>query len=373
MAKMNIKTHKKKLLVIFSLIIMIISAVSTFVYVREGEKNRGGEIGPQVLSAQESNLDDGNLNDLDQVKNIDDVKTLSVLLLGYGGPGHSGAYLTDAIMIAHFNFETKKLAFISIPRDLWVTLPSGKSGKINQAFTMGDRSDMIHSGAQISKQMAEIITGIPIDYFVSIDFVGFQRAIGIELKNITVDVPVTLEDRWYPVLGRELEPCGKTPEEIAELTAKLSGFELEKQFPCRYDHILFPAGKNTMHGSEALAYVRSRHGSPGGDFSRSQRQKALLLGVRDRLFELDALGNIPGFFRQMIAHTNSDIDISMIEFLSPLLRTARDLEVIEVTLSTANVLKTGRSSSGQSIILPKSGMNDWGEVKGFVGTAIMYQ
>jgi anionic cell wall polymer biosynthesis LytR-Cps2A-Psr (LCP) family protein len=175
------------------------------------------------------------------------------------------------------------------------------------------------------------------------------------------------------VLGRELEPCGKTPEEIAELTAKLSGFELEKQFPCRYDHILFPAGKNTMHGSEALAYVRSRHGSPGGDFSRSQRQKALLLGVRDRLFELDALGNIPGFFRQMIAHTNSDIDISMIEFLSPLLRTARDLEVIEVTLSTANVLKTGRSSSGQSIILPKSGMNDWGEVKGFVGTAIMYQ
>src|SRR3990167_5307399 len=49
------------------------------------------------------------------------------LLLGYGGGVHEGTYLTDTIMVAHLDIKTKKATLFSIPRDLWVRLPT-KSG-----------------------------------------------------------------------------------------------------------------------------------------------------------------------------------------------------------------------------------------------------
>jgi len=214
--------------------------------------------------------------------------------------------------------------------------------------------------------MAEVTTGLKINNFISVDFVGFKRAIGYELDGLEVNVPDTLDDPWYPVRGLEQETCGKTPEKVAQLTQQLSGFELEKQFECRYDHIHFDKGINYMKGGDALAYVRSRHGSAGGDFDRSQRQQALLLAIRNKLFKLDSLDNIPGFFKQMIAHTDTNLDVDAIKKLTPLLLKSKDFKVSNITLSTSNVFANSKSSSGQYIVVPKAGAENWSEVKNYV-------
>lgn len=301
----------------------------------------------------------------------DDVTTLNILLLGYGGPGHDGPYLTDAIQIVHLDFEQSKVGLISIPRDLWVALPNGQKAKINQALTLAeDRSQLVLSGSSVAKQMAEIVTGLQIDYFIGADFVGFKRIIGKNLGGIVVDVPQKLEDRWYPIRGEELNPCGYSPEEIAELTAQYSGFELEKQFECRYKHILFDVGLNKMEGSDALAYVRSRHGSAGGDFSRSQRQQALLKGVRDKLFDLEVLADLPGFFSKISQNIVTDINLEILQYLAPLFKNGLDFEVKEVVLSTENVFTTGTSSGGQFIVLPREGDQQWSAVHNFVSTEL---
>src|SRR3989344_2288158 len=62
------------------------------------------------------------------------------LLLGYGGGSHEGTYLTDTIMVVNLDIKTKKATLFSIPRDLWIKIPT-KSGadfhtKINAAYQL---------------------------------------------------------------------------------------------------------------------------------------------------------------------------------------------------------------------------------------------
>lgn len=341
--------------------LLSISTIATYVYL-SGKKP---EFDEQVAGAETEVVDDFDYGEVPEDENI-----LNILLIGYGGPGHQGGFLADVIQLVQFDFDRETVAFISIPRDLWVQLPNGNSDKINKTFSLGDSSDPINSGAEISKQMAAVVTGIKPKYFISIDFVGFQRAIGYVFKGLTVNVPEALDDPWYPVRGRELETCGKSPEEVAQLTAQYSGFELERQFECRYDHIVFNVGENYMEGGDALAYVRSRHGSAGGDFSRSKRQQALLLAIRDKLFELEALKNIPKFFKEMINHTNTDLDVESIKYLAPLLSKTKDFKVVNITLSTENTLQNSSSSSGQYIVIPRAGINNWGEVREYISTKL---
>jgi anionic cell wall polymer biosynthesis LytR-Cps2A-Psr (LCP) family protein len=125
-----------------------------------------------------------------------------------------------------------------------------------------------------------------------------------------------------------------------------------------------------MEGYDALAYVRSRHGSAGGDFSRSKRQQALLKGVRDRLFELDVLADLPAFFKKISNNMTTDVNLEILQYLAPTLKNGLKFEIKEVVLSTDNVLTTGTSANGQFIVMPKEGTQQWGEVHDFVNSGL---
>jgi len=295
-------------------------------------------------------------------ENLAEVESLGILLLGYGGPGHSGGFLTDVIQVLHINFAKQRASLISIPRDLWVTTQSGHVGKINEAYASS-------SGVDAAKQMAAQVTGIPIDYFVGIDFVGLQRAIGENLKGIEVEVSETLDDPWYPVQGLELETCGMTAEEVAEVSSRLSGFELEKQFPCRYERVYFPAGTHHMEGGDVLAFVRSRHGSGSGDFSRSKRQHEVLDAVVKKMLQIDAFTNSVEFFESLSHTITTDITAKTVLELTPKILAATEFPKVAIILSTENVLTTGKSAGGQFVLLPKTGANDWQSTQDFIQAA----
>jgi len=339
----------------------ISSTIVTYLYVSNNKKM--GETHMQVLSAQD-------INDYTPNPEFEDKNTLSILLLGYGGAGHQGGYLSDVIQVVFFDFDNMKISFISIPRDLFVSLPDGTTGKINRAFSLGESGDQIHSGAEIAKQMATLVTGIPIDAFISVDFIGFKVAIGGILDGLEVNVGEVLDDPWYPIEGKQLDTCGMSAEKVADLSNTLSGFQLESQFECRYEHIYYDVGKHHMEGGDALAYVRSRHGSAGGDFSRSKRQQDVLIAIREKLFTLNALKRIPEFFKTMIALTDTDLDIDTISTLAPKLTQTLNMETQSITLSTQNVLENSKSSAGAYIVVPKSGLNNWSQTRSFVETEL---
>ena len=196
----------------------------------------------------------------------------NTVLLGYGGVGHAGSLLTDSIIVVHVNTNKKTAAIISIPRDLWV---SGNH-KINAEASI--------NGFQNEGGVIKDVTGLPTDYFVSIDFGGLIKLID-NLGGITLTVPKTFDDPFYPIAGLENETCGKTEAEILQLKAKYSDYQLEIQFACRYEHLHFDAGPANLDGTTALKFVRSRHGD--SDFGRSERQFAVLKGILAKLISLD--------------------------------------------------------------------------------------
>lgn len=359
-------TRSKKMLVVAAISALLLCATISATIVL-GTRNKA----PSGTSAATTSPTIALPNPLDPNQAPKDVSELTVLLLGYGGAGHQGGYLTDVIQIAHVNFKTKKVALISVPRDLWVTLPNGKSAKINSAFTLGEDPDKpIESGGIAAKQMIATVIGKPVNYYIATDFVSFKRIIGYGLEGITVQVPEVLDDPWYPITGKEQDPCGKTPEEIAQLTSQYSGFDLEKQFECRYEHVHFDPGAVTMQGDEALQFVRSRHGSSAGDFSRSARQQALLMAIKDKLLSLQALSNLPKYFSQLANHTTSDITLDIAQYLVPALSSSLDFSFVSIVLSTENVLQSGKSANGQYIIYPKSGQNNWTQTHEYIAKQI---
>ena len=316
------------------------------------------EVYPPAEATNESNTNPS--IKLAELTNIPD--QLGILLLGYGGAGHQGGALSDAIQVMVLDRAKQKIALISIPRDLSVTLDSGKTTKINSAMTMsGSKTNLINSG-QNAKAVVSKIIGLPIQYFASVNFTGFERLIGQNLKGIEVDVSETLEDRWYPIRGEELNPCGHSPEEIAQLTATKSGFELEKEFACRYEHLLFEKGINKMQGGDALKYVRSRHGSGNGDFSRGRRQQEILTALGRRLVSLDLLKNTKNIYQTISQNVTTDLDLDAALFIASSLPSLPDWEVEQINLNTTNVLTAGQSST----ILPKAGANNWTEIQIYI-------
>ncbi len=279
----------------------------------------------------------------------------NILLLGSGGGGHSGGGLTDSLIIVHVDTNTKTAGLISVPRDLWV---SGNR-KINAEASV--------NGIQNVGSVIKNVTGLPINYYVSIDFDRFISLID-SLGGIQVDVPKTFSDNFYPVKGLENETCGFTGPEIDSFKAKYSGFELEKNFICRYEQIHYEKGPADLNGASALKFVRSRHGD--SDFGRSQRQFAILKGISKKLVS----GNSPDKTNKMVETLSkmikTDLNLSTIRSLIEVFGSPDAYKLTEVQLTTGNVLREGKSGDGQYILTPKAGNFNFTEVKNYISGAL---
>lgn len=279
----------------------------------------------------------------------------NVLLLGSGGTGHSGGGLADSIIIVRVDTNLKKAVLISVPRDLWV--PGNR--KINAEASV--------NGIQNVGSVIKNVTGLPINYFVSVDFSGYSKIID-NLGGITVDVPKTFSDNFYPVKGLENETCGFTAFEIDFFKVKYSGFELEKNFTCRYEQIHYDKGPADLDGASALKFVRSRHGD--SDFGRSQRQFAVLIGIEKKLISLHALDKTNKTIETLSKMIRTDLNLSTIRSLIDVFGNPSAYKLTEVQLTTENVLREGKSGDGQYILTPKSGNFNFTEIKNFVSGAL---
>ncbi|MBX4188216.1 MAG: LCP family protein [Candidatus Doudnabacteria bacterium] len=182
---------------------------------------------------------------------------VNVLLLGMGGPGHEGPYLTDTMIVASINVQTKEVLFTSIPRDFLVQIPGRGFNKINAAYAYAEM-DNEGSGGPTAIQMAEKVTGLKIPYYAAIDFKGFVKAVD-HVGGLDITIDRTFTDSSYPNYNY--------------------GY-LSPQ--------TFTSGQEHMDGERALIFARSRKGNngEGSDFARSERQKKIMVALRDELMQL---------------------------------------------------------------------------------------
>ncbi|HEX4442885.1 MAG TPA: LCP family protein [Galbitalea sp.] len=148
-----------------------------------------------------------------------------------------GSLDTDTIMILHVPANGANPTLISIPRDSWVNVPGAGMRKINAAFAIGAAKGGDSGGAQLLIQVVQNLTGLTIDHYVRISLLGFYNVV-----NALGPVPVC-------ILHAVDDP---------------------------YSGLRLPAGYTTLDASQALAFVRQRHGLPAGDLDRVIRQQYFL-------------------------------------------------------------------------------------------------
>ncbi len=300
----------------------------------------------------------------------DPLRPRTALLLGYVGGNHEGSLLTDSMLLAQANFKTKQLTLVSIPRDLWVTIPlqtslaATSSGKINQLYALGtdQRRNLElpekYRGAEGGLVLAQDIVGNvlqqQIDYVFAINQVGLIASL-TQLGPIPVKVPYSFVDEYFPIAGEENNPCNKSPEDIATLSASLRGFELEKQFTCRYERLEFTAGLQQLDASTAAKFVRSRHAVIGGsDFGRSQRQQALISGIKNLLSQPINWLIIPTLMSKVFHNVESTLDLTDFLELVGLTSNPETWNVQSYQLDKSNALWETRSPDGQYIVVDRA-------------------
>jgi LCP family protein required for cell wall assembly len=156
--------------------------------------------------------------------------------LKVGGTEVAAGKRSDTMLLIHISKKRDKAAIISIPRDTYALIPEhtnsqGKvvpatHSKINSAFNWG--------GAPLLIDTFEQMSGLRIDHYIEVNFVGFVRMVD--------------------ALGG-VEICTK------------------KDIDDPKSHLVLPAGRHILDGVDSLKYVRTRQFDGLGDLGRMKRQQ----------------------------------------------------------------------------------------------------
>ena len=217
---------------------IILSLICTFCIVLA---TAGGVISAKLLSS----LYLGEEIMLDSLDKQEKVGMVNILLLGVD----EGGMRSDTIMLASLNGRTGRLSVLSIPRDTRVQV--GRSyQKINAVIGIGAqevRKGNLKEPEELSVQKVKLITGLPIHYFMSVNFDGFMEIIDA-LGGVEFDVP----------------------------------FRMKYDDPVQGLHIDLQPGLQVLDGKKAHDFVRFRKGNAGypgyamGDLGRVEAQQAFI-------------------------------------------------------------------------------------------------
>lgn len=194
-------------------------------------------------------------------------RTLNVLLLGSDRRPNEPVWRTDVMMTAFLDAANGRAAVLSLPRDLYVNIPTRGWDRLNIADFWGEYTKYPGGGPGLMKRVVAENFGIRIDKYARVDFEGFKKIIDT-LGGIDVNVPCALEDDF-----------------------------IDASAPSGFRHFAVDAGLRHMDGETALMFVRQRHNT--GDISRAQRQQRVVSALREKIVSPNILPKIPALYQQL--------------------------------------------------------------------------
>ena len=275
---------------------------------------------------------------------------VNVLLLGRGGGDHPGADLTDSILIASLDPIGKEVALLSLPRDLWVRAPDLWSMKINAVFSSAKQKalteneenfdDAEAAGIEAMSSLIEDNIGIPIHYYSIVNFQAFKQAVDA-VGGVTINVQEPLYD--YNVAW---ENGGSS--------------------------LIADAGVQAFDGQRALLYARSRYTS--SDFARGERQRQLVVGLKEKVLQLGTFSNPVAVTKLINAigdNVRTNISLGEIMRMYEISKDIPTASIISLGLTDEpNVLVKTAMIGDQSVVVPRRGADDFSEIQSFVRNAM---
>jgi LCP family protein required for cell wall assembly len=211
---------------------------------------------------------------------------------------------TDTLMLVHIPASHSSVQVVSLPRDTWLDLPGHGMNKINSAFGIG--------GPQLMVKTVEQATGLVINDYVEIDFVGFVKVI-TALGGVNICLPFAVNDRY-------------------------SGLHLA-------------AGRHHVDGVTALEFVRDRHSFALSDIARIGDQQQLLSSLFTEATSSGMLAN-PIRLQQFLSSVTSTIKVDTGFNLIQLATELRGLRPQDVSFTTVPIASMNYlTPTGQSAVL----------------------
>ena len=207
----------------------------------------------------------------------------TVLLLGSDDDSKFTSFLTQSMILVRVTPSTKQVVMISIPRDLYVPLSVGGSGKISEAYSYGGASAAIATVEQNFR--------VHIDEYIWVGLLGLIRVIDA-IGGIDVVTSSPVLDDYYPqdVIGGN---------------------------PYAYLRVAVLAGPQHLNGMRAMEYVRSRHSDLQSDIGRSKRQQQVLTAIRQKSKQL-APEDIPALATAIGGELKTSIGVDRVGAMLPL-------------------------------------------------------
>jgi len=182
-------------------------------------------------------------------------------------PGRrKSTWRTDAIIIASLDVQDHSVRLLHIPRDLYVYVPDYGYGRINSADMWGEIEEP-GSGTDWVKKTIYHNLGIPIHYYVKMDFEGFINIVDA-LGGVEIDLAC-------PVPDLELEP-----------------------------------GMHRLNGEQAFFYVESRLEST--DFDRGRRQRKFLMAMWDQFLTSEIIPKLPELWSALSDNFETDLPLDQV-------------------------------------------------------------
>ncbi|WP_049660497.1 LCP family protein, partial [Kitasatospora sp. MY 5-36] len=238
----------------------------------------------------------------------------------YGG--EPGSQRSDTTILLHLAADRRHATAVSVPRDVMVTVPACEKPdgtrsrpalmQFNWAFETG--------GPACSIRAVEQLSGIRIDHYVILDFSGFKTMVDA-IGGVEVCVPQPIHDK----------------------DAKLD----------------LAAGRRTLHGEQALGYVRARESlGDGSDTQRMGRQQQFLAALIRKVQSQGVLLNPAKLWPVLDAATSSvraDGALSSLGALYDLTQDLRGIPSADVVFLTAPRRPYRYDSDRDEFVQPQTG------------------
>jgi LCP family protein required for cell wall assembly len=275
---------------------------------------------------------------------------VNILLAGYSAddPGHQGADLTDSIMILSIDPATKSANVISIPRDLYVSIPGYGYSKINAAYEDGqaehfNQSGYFTGGMGLLEETLSQDFGVQFNYYALINYAAFRDAVDA-VNGITVDI-------------QSPDPRGLYDP---------------------YTNLKLPNGEVTLNGQEALNLARARgdgpgsYGFPDADFNRTQHQQQMLIALKDKSSSLSVIGNPLKIGELADAIGNNIITNLSIGDMETLYSDSKSISNSSISTVTLNdyknqdLLTSYITADGEDALVPAAGFANYSQLQAVV-------
>jgi len=211
---------------------------------------------------------------------------------------------SDTLMVVHIPASHNSVQVVSLPRDSWVDIPGHGMNKINAAFGLGGPTLMVRT--------VEQATGLPIDDYVEVNFLGFVKVINA-VGGVNICLPFAVNDHD-------------------------SGLHLS-------------AGRHHVNGVTALAFARDRHSFALSDLARISDQQQLLASLLAQATNSGLLANpvrLHDFLSSITSAVKVDRGFNLLQIADEL-RGLREQNVTFATVPLASV--NYQTPTGESAVL----------------------